>query len=569
MFARAGYGALGRSGPALGRAVPSARLLASVPSHFSEEKVSRVRRLDSFKPKKARDVALHPGDDPSTMAMPSGARPEDKEIGKLTPRPYKGTDHDDLDPHVKESTSPRRYSREQAIAETRRTERIQNLPKGFRTWEEVSRADARRLHQVQKEQERNREQAILSKPLKVALPKPGRGARRSGSVLGSRPGERGAEERQGADGEDVMEAPRAVSDTKHRKSLRLSRVAAQLRRELANVLSQRRIREPGLYPLGLPLHVVEVEVSPDLRVARVRWQLPVVHAPRTRAATLRGGQTASQRASTAAVLGTAEPSAVEQLAAREWSRRVADTLSRGADKEGAHPGRLAREAQRREKDRAARRARMQAAGRMARQAGLDVEDGDSDLDLLDDEGGAGTALPEALRRRMEAASPDAAFGVDSAGPGGALAAFLGAGARAQGAPVPLEKTASGAEEGSLAWRLDQSVLRSQLAQWRSSVRAGTRKPTVARVMGWAERAAVPSDPVLRAAFKEAKSALDRRAPELRRQVGARVPLRILPRLEFHPWLGSAPNELLNAARQGMTSAARAPLAAAAADGERA
>lgn len=558
----------------MGRAVSSARLLASLPSHFSEEKVSRVRRLDSFKPKKARDVALHPGDDPSTMAMPSGARPEDKEIGKMTPRPYKGTDHDDLDPHVKESNSPRRFSREQAVAETRRTERIQNLPKGFRTWEEVSRADARRLHQVQKEQERNREQAILSKPLKVALPKPGRGARRSGSVLGSRPGAAGVAERQGADGEDLMEAPRAVSDTKHRKSLRLSRVAAQLRRELANVFSQRRIREPGLYPLGLPLHVVEVEVSPDLRVARVRWQLPVVHAPRTRAVPSPGNQSlpssSPSSSSAAAASGTAEPSVVEQLAAREWSRRVADTLSRGAEKEGAHPGRLAREAQRREKDRAARQARMQAGRRMARQAGLDVEDGDSDLDFLDDEEGAGTALPEALRRRMEAASPEAAFGVNSAGPDGALAAFLGAGARARDAPVPKGMSSSGAEEGSLAWRLDQSVLRTQLAQWRSSVRAGTRKPTVARVMGWAERAAVPSDPVLQAAFKEAKAALDRRAPELRRQVGARVPLRILPRLEFHPWLGSAPNELLNAARQGMTNASRTPAAAAAAAaGERA
>jgi len=88
------------------------------------------------------------------------------------------------------------------------------------------------------------------------------------------------------------------------------------------------------------------------------------------------------------------------------------------------------------------------------------------------------------------------------------------------------------------------------------VRAGTRKPTIARVMRWAEEAAVPREPEVRAAFKEAQAALDRRAPELRRQVGARVPLRVLPRLEFHPWLGLRPSQLLNAAREGLAGASR-------------
>ena len=55
---------------------------------------------------------------------------------------------------------------------------------------------------------------------------------------------------------------------------RQERVAAQVSRVLASILTRRLVGDPALYPAGCPVDIADVSVTPDLRTAYVRWAMP-------------------------------------------------------------------------------------------------------------------------------------------------------------------------------------------------------------------------------------------------------------------------------------------------------
>jgi ribosome-binding factor A len=374
-----------------------------------------------------------------------------------------------------------------------------------------------------------------------------------------------------------MEAPRAVTEIKQRKSMRLARVAAQIRRALSRTLSQRKVRDPGLYPMGLPIQVIEVEITADLRVARIRWQLPVAAGATDAMAATAFSESRRGAPSTRPV---DQGVAAVDAAAAEWGRRASGALDRGPGSVRINPHRQRRERQRKQQREAETAAVRRHRARGVRASGVQIAADDSDLDWDDDDsfdtdderdaddrddhahGMLELGPRSRLQLRRELSSPEIGLGglssitqdqiqsltrsgtATEASFRGRAAAAASSGSHAEGADA----------SSSLSWRLDQTVLKRQLAQWRSQVRSGTVKPTMARVMRWAEDAAVPTDPILRSAFKSTRAALERCAPALRVQVAAQVPLRLSPRLEFHAWVGVQPAELLNAARRGMTQA---------------
>jgi ribosome-binding factor A len=62
--------------------------------------------------------------------------------------------------------------------------------------------------------------------------------------------------------------------TSREPSRRQIRVAANIQRVLESVFTRRLVRDATLYPANLPIEIVDVSVTSDLRRAYVRWMLP-------------------------------------------------------------------------------------------------------------------------------------------------------------------------------------------------------------------------------------------------------------------------------------------------------
>lgn len=60
------------------------------------------------------------------------------------------------------------------------------------------------------------------------------------------------------------------------KSVRQLRVAAMLQQAMSEVLDERLVKDPGIYPNGLPVSIEDVNASPCLRFATFLWSVPVV-----------------------------------------------------------------------------------------------------------------------------------------------------------------------------------------------------------------------------------------------------------------------------------------------------
>jgi ribosome-binding factor A len=488
------------------------RHIQTIPDVLKQDPVSRVRSPARFKPATAKDVAVHPGDDPASHKLPSHVREEDTHTRRLRPQPYKGHDGDDLDPHLDGELSPRMYDRMKDVADTRRRERELHLPQGYKSWQEVARAESKRFNKVKRAHEEQLKQAVLSKPIRIPFAKPSSRANKSGSTIVSLRSKRADEEASRSDPSRnlaLVEAPRAVTELQQRKSTRLARVSAQIHRALMQALSQKLVREPGLYPFGMPVNIVEVEVTADLRVARVRWQLP---------------------------LRSITPQDAQAAVAREWSDRAAKALAFRDTPPSMHPAKARRLKEKRIQGKEARELVRMQNHKVLASMGIPVAVDDSDLEELD----------STIRRASLAATPETSFGVDGESPSSLLHQPLGGASPVTPPSAPSPRTVS---EG-----LMQSVTRSQLAEWRTHVRSTTKKPTLARVMRWAESSLEPEDEIGRTKFKEVKLALEMAAGELRRHVGSQVPLRVLPRLEFHPWIGEDPVELVKRARRGFSEA---------------
>ena len=149
---------------------------------------------------------------------------------------------------------------EQELQSAKMALRSKLLPKGFRSWDEVVRANQkqRRRRSVAHVEEK-RQERVLKQPLR-----PPKGLLRQ-SVLDS----------DGAEQMDLIGVPRAVTERIQRGRKRLARVEKATLRILSDRVVFHAMADVDLRPGGNPVRIVDVEFTPDLHRAFVRWELSV------------------------------------------------------------------------------------------------------------------------------------------------------------------------------------------------------------------------------------------------------------------------------------------------------
>jgi ribosome-binding factor A len=113
-----------------------------------------------------------------------------------------------------------------------------------------------------------------------------------------------------------IKAPNPVSEGRE-PTRRQTRVASNLARVLEGVLGRREVKDPLLCVGGVPIEIADVEVTPCLRIAYVRWMLPFP----VRAAPLSGDAT---------FLGVAPGQSHEDAEEEMWQRLYGNRDGRGS-----------------------------------------------------------------------------------------------------------------------------------------------------------------------------------------------------------------------------------------------
>lgn len=417
-------------------------------------------------------------------------------------------------------------------------ERKALLPKGFKSWEEVvSFHDRHRQRRVRSAQEvqAKLDERVLRQALRPALP---------GLKLVRNPDEV----------DDLLrDAPRALLDKAKRITKRRARVNERLRDVLGALLARRALADPALFPAGLPLEICEVDVSRDLRRAHVRWQLPLPVRLRRLAEPVLGRSVFDTAAA------DLDPELAADHRAREAARRERLLWERSD---------MLREARLRERSLRRRPRDHDEDGDRAFRAALSPTD-DAVAGIRFDLEGPSAAPASARRRNRDAHSDvdehegddnrddrddvDVAALLKALGPDGRLDDLvdnddldndsgLGSSVGVNGG-TSQDRGDPGRREGLKESAEDDGDDGDDLGV-RSVVRR--TRPTLRRLMDAEETSVAPADPAMAALEAAAAEALERNAGELRRQLHGQLPMRMVPELVFHRFVGSPEDVVVRA-----------------------